>query len=455
MGKPRSASKVALSEVSVRPGRSGAGGVGPSDGRAPLPGIPVPVRRRAAARRGDGGRALGGAGRVGAGFVQGEGAGRLDRLGAGAAVPAAASGGEQHALPDPAGAAWRQPGVASAVAVAAPAVVGHGSGARPSGAGRGDLRGPGAVRGHVLPGVELDRAGRDAGLRPRRRRLDGARGAEAGVRAGAGGRRAGGAFRTRRAGVVGRRARLSRAARRAPAAQPVRLPARGARVPLGARRPAPAGDRAGGRRGGQARRRPGRHRDLGVRRPAFPAPARRGARVPQSVRQAAGAAVEDQHPPHPLGTGPRCAGRRRAALHVGPARARRDARARRQVQGPEPPGRPRCGAHDDRRRRARQRRGARPDRLGRRRRRDRRSAPPAARTRRRRAHRHPRRPAELPEDRATDRRRRRRLRHAGQAQPRRAARRHPHPRLRLRAVPKHPRQGPRAPRAAHLRRRPP
>lgn len=47
--------------------------------------------------------------------------------------------------------------------------------ARPSGAGCGDLRGPVAVRRHVLPGVQLDGARRDARLRPRGRRLDRAR----------------------------------------------------------------------------------------------------------------------------------------------------------------------------------------------------------------------------------------------------------------------------------------
>lgn len=70
-----------------------------------------------------------------------EGAGRVDRLGAGAAVPAAAPGGKQHALPDPAGVQRRQPGVAGAVAVAAPAVGGHAGGAGTSGAAGGDVRG--------------------------------------------------------------------------------------------------------------------------------------------------------------------------------------------------------------------------------------------------------------------------------------------------------------------------
>ena len=46
---------------------------------------------------------------AGSADVQGEGAGRLDRLGAGAAVPASAAGGEQHAVPDPAGCAGAEP----------------------------------------------------------------------------------------------------------------------------------------------------------------------------------------------------------------------------------------------------------------------------------------------------------------------------------------------------------
>ena len=59
--------------------RCGTGGVGPAHGCAPLPGLPMPVRRRPAPRRGDGGRAVGGAGGVVRRGVQGQGAGRLDR----------------------------------------------------------------------------------------------------------------------------------------------------------------------------------------------------------------------------------------------------------------------------------------------------------------------------------------------------------------------------------------
>ena len=84
----------------------------------------------------------------------------------------------------------------------------------------------------------------------------------------------------------------------------LRLPARGARVPCGARGAAPPGERARHRRGGQARGRAGRDGDRGVLRAAHPAPTGGGAHVLEPDHRATRSAVKDDHPPHPVGTRP-------------------------------------------------------------------------------------------------------------------------------------------------------
>ncbi len=137
--------------------------------------------RQVAVRGGDLARAAGLAGRG----VQGRGARRVDRLDAGAAVLAAAPGGEQRPLRGAGPGPGSEPGVAGAGAGSAAAVAGHAGRARASGAAGGDVRGPVAFRRDVLPGVELGAAGAHAGLfagTGRAGALARARPAEGGVR---------------------------------------------------------------------------------------------------------------------------------------------------------------------------------------------------------------------------------------------------------------------------------
>lgn len=138
-------------------GCGGAGRVGPADGPAPLPGVPGHGGRRVAARGRDPGRDLGGvAGLVRRG-VQGHGAGYVDRLGAGVAVPALAPGGEQLPVCGVAAGAAAEPGLEGVVV--APVIPGHGSGLRSSGVAGGDFCGPVPVQGELLPGGQLARVG--------------------------------------------------------------------------------------------------------------------------------------------------------------------------------------------------------------------------------------------------------------------------------------------------------
>ena len=110
------------------------------------------------------GETLAGAAGVAGRGVQGGGARRVDRLDAGAAVLAAAPDREQQPLRGAGRGPGSEPGVAGAGAGPAAAVGGHAGRARPPGAAGGDVRGPVAVRGHVLPGVELGAAGAHARL---------------------------------------------------------------------------------------------------------------------------------------------------------------------------------------------------------------------------------------------------------------------------------------------------
>ena len=385
-----------LAEVSVRPVRDGAERAEWDrlmDAHHSL-GLPIPVRRRPAPRRGDGGRAVGGAGELVRRGVQGQGAGRLDRVGVGAAVPASASGGEQHALPDPAGAERRQPGVAGAVA--APAVVGHGGACagirccsrRPSWIRRGS-RAPATSRrtGTVLGdtrGYARDGGGWTAHGAPKRvlvRALgSGARAALRGLDEPA----SWGAGRTCPEPPAEDRLRsLHDFLREVPEYRS----ARGVRHRLATVLAVAVAAKLAGAQGATAspsspRGSPGAR----WRRCA------RSATRPPSVccRRRSRASTASFRNSTPTPWTARCAaGRRRAAR-------RRGARARRQVEAAEPARRQRRRAHDDRRRRARQRRGPRPDLFGQCRRRGLRRAPAAARTRHRRPHSDPRRPASCP-----------------------------------------------------------
>ena len=248
------------------PGGGGAAGprgraaaLGRADGGAPLPGVQAVRGARPAPRRGVAG-ALGGAGRLAVGGVQVRAAGPLAGLAPVGAVPAPAPGGEQHAVPGAAGGVGGAgPGVAGAVAQPAAAFRGLGGGARPSAGARGDVRGSGAVPGHVLRGVELDAGGPDEGLRAPQRVVHGpARGAEGHVGAGAAPGRAAAAFGPGGppgVGVPGGAGALH-ARRAALAARPVRG---GAGPPPRAGPQAPPRDGARGVRAGAARRaaRPG------------------------------------------------------------------------------------------------------------------------------------------------------------------------------------------------------
>ena len=120
----------------------------------------------------------------------------MDRLVAGAAVLAAAPDREQQPLRGAGGGPGSEPGVAGARAEPPPAGAGHAGRARVPGAAGGDVRGPVALRRHLLPGVELAVAGARARLFPRTGRvgaLAGERSAEGGVRVRDGEGRAGGA----------------------------------------------------------------------------------------------------------------------------------------------------------------------------------------------------------------------------------------------------------------------
>ena len=175
---------------------------------------------------------VGGAARLVVQGVQGRGAGALAGLAAGAAVPVAAPDCQQHAVSGFAGLPGSEPGVVGSGAFGAVPVVGHGGAAGASGSFDGDLRGPGDVRRDLLPGCWLDGDWGDAGLRPERRRLAGARLSEEGSGAPAAPRRGEGVGRAGRTGVLGLRG--GGAAEGGLASQPVQVPAGGAGVPQAA-----------------------------------------------------------------------------------------------------------------------------------------------------------------------------------------------------------------------------
>ena len=164
-------------------------------------------------------------------------------------------------------------------------------------------------------------------------------------------------------------------------------------------------------------------------------------RLPQSDHGAPDAPVEIQHSQHSQGVGPRRPGQGRAALDDRAARPRRDARAGRQVGTAQHLLWRRPGRLPDRRRRARQRRGARTGRLRQRRWQDPRRTKTPRQTRRDRKNRYPRRPAQLPRDRSADRQPGRGLCDARQAESSGASRRHPDSRLEPRTIAANPRQG--------------
>ena len=102
------------------------------------------------------GRGVGGAARLVARSVQGQGAGALAELAAGAAIPAAAPDSQQHAVSGFAGIPGSEPSVACFGSIGAAPVVGHGGAVGTSGFFGGDLCGPGPVGGDLPPGSGLD-----------------------------------------------------------------------------------------------------------------------------------------------------------------------------------------------------------------------------------------------------------------------------------------------------------
>ena len=230
-------------------GRRGAGVLGWPHGGALLSGVSQPLRGGASACGGAAGRGVGGAARLIVRGVQGRGAGALAGLAAGAAVPAAAPDCQQHAVSGFAGLPGSEPGVAGSGPVGEAPVVGHGGAAGASDSPGGDLRGPGPVRGDLPPCLGLEGNQGDAGLRPGRGRLAGARPSEEGSGAPVAPRRGEGAGWAGRAGELGLRG--GGAAEGGSASQPVRIPAGGARVPQAPRGASPAGDGPGHRLGGQ------------------------------------------------------------------------------------------------------------------------------------------------------------------------------------------------------------
>ena len=154
--------RAARGDGSPRAGRARAAALGCPGVRVSLSAVQWPVRPVSAPCRGAGGD-LGCAGGLDGGSVQGCRPGRLDRVVAGTAVPAAEADRQQQPLRD----SERQGrdaqlGVAGAGSESAAAVAGHARGARfPGSAGR-DVRGSVALRGHLLPGVELADAGTHA-----------------------------------------------------------------------------------------------------------------------------------------------------------------------------------------------------------------------------------------------------------------------------------------------------
>ena len=267
--------------------RRGAAALGRPDGEASLPALPRSVRQVAAARGGAGGDLAGAAGLAGRG-LQGRGSRRVDRLVAGAAVLAAAPDREQQPLRGAGGEPGSEPGVAGARAEPAPAGAGHAGRARAPGAAGGDVRGPVALRRHLLPGVELAVAGAHARLFPGTGRvgaLAGERSAEGGVRVRDGEGRAGGAvLRGAARGLAGRR--RGGAAEPARVAQPACVSRGHAGLPQGPRAALRPGllrdDHDRGAAGGLL----GRHRLRRVRRAAEPGPAAGGGGVLQPEPQA-------------------------------------------------------------------------------------------------------------------------------------------------------------------------
>ena len=164
IGGLRRADRAARGDGSPGAGRARAAALGCAGVRVSLSAVQWPVRPVSAPCRGAGGD-LGRAGGLDGGSVQGRRPGRLDRLDAGAAVPAAEADRQQQPLRD-SGRQGRdaQPGVAGAGSEFAAAVAGHARGARFSGSAGGDVRGSVALRGHLLPGVELADAGAHARL---------------------------------------------------------------------------------------------------------------------------------------------------------------------------------------------------------------------------------------------------------------------------------------------------
>ena len=289
--------------------RRGAAALGRAVGEAPLSALPRPVRQVAAARGGAGGDLAGAAGLAGRG-VQGGGSRRVDRLVARAAVLAAAPDREQQPVRGAGGGAGCELGVAGAGVEPAAAVAGHARRARVPGGAGGDLRGPVAVRGHVLPGVELACAGAHAGLFARTGRdgaLARARPAEGGVRVRDGDGRGGGAAPRRAARRVAAGGR-GVGAGRARAAQPACLSGGHGGLPQGARPALRAGllrddhDRrtAGGLPGGERVRR--------VRRTAGPGAVGGGGLVLQSEPAALHRAGAVHLPLHPVVAGARRTG---------------------------------------------------------------------------------------------------------------------------------------------------
>ena len=162
-----------------------------ADGGAPLPGGAAEDRRNAVVRRALA-RPVGGADRLLGAGAEVRRPRPLDRLGLSHAVRPPALARQQQPLPDPAGLARAESGLAGAGAVRTAAGGGLAGALRPPARAAGDLRRSGALPRHGVPRRELDLRRAHARLPSRARRLQRRPGrAEAGLRPPLGRRRAG------------------------------------------------------------------------------------------------------------------------------------------------------------------------------------------------------------------------------------------------------------------------
>ncbi len=150
---------------------AGAPAPGRADGRAPPSRLPAAGGPRPALRGGTRGP-VAGPGGVAERRLQVRSARQVVRLEAGAAVPAAGDGGEQHPVPDPVRARGvPEPRLLLPCGDDPPARRRLAGGARAPGAPGGDVLRPGQVFRHHVQGGGLGVPGPDEGVRPRQRAL--------------------------------------------------------------------------------------------------------------------------------------------------------------------------------------------------------------------------------------------------------------------------------------------